>query len=1301
MWHFWIDVGGTFTDCLAVAPSGEETSTKILSSGLTKGIVESSSGPDRFIDASQIGAVDDFWRGAKINFLGDDGSTLFSSTVTGFHSSSGEFAIATVSSGQHLKTPSRYELSTELTAPILAIHMIQAVPIDQELADCRVDLGTTRGTNALLTRTGASTALITSAGMQDFLLIGDQARPKLFELNVRKLVPLFDSSIEIQERVLVDGTVESAPVREAVAKQLRDLKSEGTESIAICLMFGYLYPQHEQMVAEIAEEIGFQSVRASSDVAPLIKIIPRGETTVLDAYLNPVINRYLDEVQSKLSSASQLRFMTSAGGLVSRSRFSGKDTVLSGPAGGVVGAARIAAGVGLNQVIGFDMGGTSTDVSRFDGSFERSFETLKAGVRIVTPMMEVETVAAGGGSVCWFDGSKLQVGPHSAGSDPGPACYGRGGPLAITDINLYLGRIRRSMFPFQLDLKSVEQRLHDLCVQLAKAGHRYSAEELADGFLRIANHNMSAAIQTVSVAKGYDPQSYALVSFGGAGSQHCCAVADNLGMTKILDHPQGSILSAVGIRLADQTAHAVESTTGVLGKSTLESLEPLFSRLERQSIQSLVDDGNDKEQVLVARSLDLRYAGTETPLSISAAKNGDYLEQFCERHQQHFGYLQDRDIEVVAVRVDATVKGNRLAPIELPKMYTDLTSSASQLMWNDGKFSPVEMFDRLELQTGQRIIGPAIIADRYMTTIVDRGWEAKVLPAKTLLIEKTGGQREDSASAQLKSSAKKAQSATADPVQLEIFNNHFSSIARQMGVSLQKTSGSVNVKERLDFSCAIFTKDGNLVVNAPHIPVHLGAMSETVRAIIRLNSSVVSGDVFVTNDPYEGGSHLPDVTVVTPVFNPSGDELWFWVASRSHHAEIGGLAPGSMPANAKSLGEEGVLIQNFRLIEGCVDDGNVGKRVGEKQANTLSNIKENFEELRALLIDAPYPSRSPDENLADVRAQVAANRTGLNQLLELVAKHSIQTVHQYMTHIQDSAEEKIRSVLRQMNDGEFRFEDALDNGATIRVKLSKRGDELEIDFAGTDPVLPDNLNANSAIVSSAVMYVMRLLIDEDIPLNEGVMKPVTISLPHCFLNPKPSPDPMKSPAIVGGNVETSQRVVDVLLGALSLAAASQGTMNNWLMGNANFGYYETIGGGSGATPTGGGSDAVHTHMTNTRLTDPEILESRYPVVLREFSIRHGSGGTGIHPGGDGMIRDVEFREPVTVSLLTSRRAVQPYGLEGGSPGETGLNQLTRAVEDGKPAKIEMLASRCEFRAIQGDRLRLETPGGGGWGLASE
>ena len=1349
VWQFWIDVGGTFTDCLALSPSGTEQFTKVLSSGIVKGRCDRTvsemestdefsfaSNPDslttstagnsdflvgsigRFIDDSRRGTVDDFWTGAVLRSLDAAGAVIGQSIVQRFSAANGEFELEQEIGCEEGAVELRYELDAGLPAPVLAIHLLQGIPIGQTLNDCRVDLGTTRGTNALLTRTGARTALITSHGFRDFLRIGDQTRSSLFQLTIHQAEPLFETAIEIHERVLFDGTIELTPDAVVVTQQLQQLKQAGIESIAICLMFGYQFPQHEQLVARLAAEIGFTSIRCSSSVAPVIKIVPRGETTVLDAYLDPVIATYLNEVQNQLTPASRMRFMTSGGGLVSRGRFSGKDSVLSGPAGGVVGAARIAQQAGLEQIIGFDMGGTSTDVCRFDGEFSRSFETRKAGVRIMAPMLDVETVAAGGGSICWFDGTKLRVGPQSAGADPGPACYGRGGPLAMTDVNLFLGRLQPGRFPFQLDWLAVERRLAEVRVVLAQAGHVRSPVELAAGFLKIANHNMAAAVQSVSVAQGFDPRQYALVSFGGAGSQHCCDVADNLGMSKILDHAQSSILSAVGIRLADQSAHVVESLGEVLQDSIRAGGLPrqphrsarflsgpeteriqrrlqdeVFPRLESAARAALQAEGNDSQDVKITQALDLRYLGTEAALTIpgSTPALSDYVVEFFCQHQRQFGYLQDHPVEIVAARVDASVRGNRLSKLSAPVEFQRRVSGTQRAMFSRGRQLQAEVFDRTELVAGDWIIGPAVIADRYSTTIVDSSWEARVLAAGVLLLEKS-----HSAPADLALYSPETPSNTvSDPVQLEIFNNHFSSIAGQMGIALQKTSVSVNVKERLDFSCAIFTGTGDLVVNAPHIPVHLGAMSETVRSIIALNPVVLSGDVFVTNDPYAGGSHLPDVTVVTPVFDPSGMQLWFWVASRSHHAEIGGSAPGSMPASAKCLGEEGVLIQNFRLIEG--QPGNKpGANSDEARSPGEFASVERFAELKILLTQGRFPSRSPAENLADLRAQVAANQTGLIQLRHLVERYTFETVTSYMGHIQHAAEQKSRAALRRLPSGECFFADALDNGATIRVRLIKQDDTLTIDFAGTDPVLDDNLNANRAIVSAATMYVLRLLIAEDIPLNEGVIRPVTILLPECFLNPTPAADPFDSPAIVGGNVETSQRIVDCLLGAIKLAAASQGTMNNWLMGGPTFGYYETVGGGAGATQFGRGADAVHSHMTNTRLTDPEILESRYPVVLREFAIRHGSGGAGRFSGGQGMIREIEFRQPLTVSLLTSRRVSQPYGMAGGKPGAAGINQLTRCGR-----LPERLPSRCEIAVDVGDRLRMETPGGGGWGPVDE
>lgn len=1271
VWQFWIDVGGTFTDCLAQSPQGVSHVTKVLSSGLTKGSVGEWTHPREFCCERFIGCGEQFWRDATVTFLDSLGESVVSRKVLAFDETNGRFELDQEVGNSGVTA---FELDLGLHAPVMAIRRILRMGGAQPLPDCHVHLGTTRGTNALLTRTGARTALVTSRGFQDLLEIGDQARPRLFELAINKPQPLFETSLELDERTLADGTVERIPDEEKTRQRLIELADSGVESVAICFVHGYRFPDNEIRVGRIAKEVGFSDVRLSHEVSPLIKMVNRGETTVLDSYLNPVIANYFDEIQQQLPVDCQLRLMTSYGGLVPRSRFSGKDSVLSGPAGGVVGAARVAQAVGYERAIALDMGGTSTDVGRFDGQLELEYETEKAGVRIVSPMMAIETVAAGGGSICRFDGAKLVVGPESATSNPGPACYGKGGPLTVTDVNLFLGRIVKDQFPFELFPSAVEKRLDEICQQMTDSGFTIDPNQLAAGFLQIANNNMAAAIRVVSVAKGYDPRDYALVSFGGAGSQHCCAVADSLGMQRIIDHPQGSILSAVGIRLADQTATRVHSVLQPLSATSLADCDVLFEQMKDEVRRSLSMEVPTGTEIEFECSLDIRYVGTDSAETIVKSEQA-FADAFTRIHQQRYGYTQDRTLEIVAARLVGRVPGNRLPSASTstadgfrePEQRQLMSVPMHQVGANHFQSLPTPVFDRDTLVTGDRIAGPAMIASSLTSTILDPGWSARVLSEGQLLIERStplnlrettpvGSQSFD----------------VADPVELEIFNNHFSTIARQMGIALQKTSTSVNVKERLDFSCAVFSPDGNLVVNAPHIPVHLGAMSETVRAIIEDNPGLNRGDVFVTNDPYRGGSHLPDVTVVTPVFIDEVESPVFWVASRSHHAEIGGKSPGSMPADATSLAEEGVLVSNFKLIAGGV---------------------EQFDILRQLLIQGPYPTRMPDENLVDIAAQVAANRAGELDLLNLVADHGLTKVHAYMSHIQDAAETKARSAIRQLDDGQYRFQDSMDNGATLRVEITKSADELKLDFTGTDPVMDGNLNANSAIVSAAVMYVLRLLIAEDIPLNEGVMKPVSIVLPTCFLNPQAAEDPADSPAIVGGNVETSQRVVDVLLGALGLAAASCGTMNNWLMGDASFGYYETVGGGSGATRTAPGASAVHTHMTNTRLTDPEILETRYPVVLRSFSVRRGSGGAGEHAGGDGIHRELEFRSDLTVSLLTSRRTTQPFGLCGGGDGEPGRNLLRRSNSE---ESIE-LESQCELQVHRGDRLILLTPGGGAYG----
>ncbi|MCH2179365.1 MAG: hydantoinase B/oxoprolinase family protein [Mariniblastus sp.] len=1250
-WAFWVDVGGTFTDCLAESPDGNQRFIKVLSSATMKGVLAEPTGRDRFQDADHQNRRVGFWNGVGVRFLDASGELVGQSEITHFEEGEFTYDARNVPS---LAAGTRYELRPKISAPLLAMHCLMNLPLNAALPDCDLHLGTTRGTNALLTRSGARTALITTCGFKDLLVIGDQARPRLFELDIDKPEPLFEKVIEIDERVLADGTVERAPDRVAVKRQLQTLRESGIESVAICFMHSYRWPAHENQVAQIAADLGFESVRVSSEVAPSIKIVPRAETSVLDAYLNPVIVSYLEEIRSRLTHQSRLRLMTSAGGLVSPKRFSGKDSVLSGPAGGVVGAARIAGQLGYSRAIGFDMGGTSTDVSRYDGCFEHEYQSRKAGVRIVSPMLGVETVAAGGGSICWFDGKRMQVGPASAGADPGPACYGGGGPLTITDINLYLKRIAHFDFPLPLDFAAVQVRLEEIRGKVVGAGFKLTLQELAEGFLDIANNNMASAIRSISVSKGYDPSDYLLVSFGGAGSQHCCAVADKLNIHRILDHPQSSVLSAVGIQLADQTAFASESVLKPLRKINVLP----FGNLRELVIQKLVGDGNPRDSIVCKNQLDLRYRGTDPCLTIDQPEDGDFLACFELAHQRLYGYLRDESVEIVTARVEGVTLGERPAEVSpLPRRRALEPAPGSERVIPFSDISP-----------GDLIEGPVMIVDQFKTTLIDPGWCAVAQANGSLLLERT------EVAAPRTQPIVRASEMPVNPIQLEIFSSHFAAIAKQMGIVLQKTSTSVNVKERLDFSCAVFTRQGDLVVNAPHIPVHLGAMSETVRSIIRMNPEVKSGDVFLTNDPYAGGSHLPDVTTVTPVFEPSNKELVFWVASRSHHAEIGGKAPGSMPADATRLGEEGVLIQNFKLI----DAG-----------------QERFDILRQHLTRSPYPSRSPEENIGDITAQVAANRRGQTDLLDLVDRYSRVQVERYMRFMQEAAAVKVQTALAsQFTPGTYQFQDAMDSGAKIQVTIQWNAGRLAIDFEGTDPVCCDNLNANRAIVTAAVMYVMRCLIDEDIPLNEGVMSPVDLRLPVCFLNPRPAADPSQSPAVVGGNVETSQRIVDVLLGALGIAAASQGTMNNWLMGDDSFGYYETVCGGSGATGQADGADGVHTHMTNTRLTDPEVLESRYPAVLRDFSIRLNSGGNGRYRGGCGIRREIEFRQPLTLSLLTSRRNTRPFGLCGGSAGEPGVNQFSSTAGERRD-----LPSQCEVKVTKGDRLVLLTPGGGGFGDA--
>lgn len=1264
-WRFWLDVGGTFTDCLARTPSGQTLRRKVLSSAVVKGVCGAGSSDSCICDFARSGDPPRFWLGYALRILGPHGELLAERQITRFSPEHGELGFSPALQSAPLPGTA-YELASPEEAPILAIRQFLALPLSAPIPPCIVRLGTTRGTNALLTRRGARTALVTTRGFADVLQIGYQNRPRLFDLEIPPPVLLYEAVLEADERLAADGAV-LMPLDEM---RLRDgllrLKQAGIESLAVCLLHAWKDGVHERRIAEIARELGFAEISLSHETAPTMRIVPRGDTTTLDAYLNPVLRTYVARLRASLPG-SELRLMTSSGGLVSAAAFRGRDSILSGPAGGAVGFSRAAVAVGIERAIGFDMGGTSTDVSRFDGRFAYEYETEKAGVRIVAPMLAIETVAAGGGSICRFDGVKLVVGPESAGADPGPACYGRGGPLTITDCNLLLGRLIADQFPFPLNQAAALARLQETAALAEAAGAAPRPPlDYAAGFLRIAAAHMAAAIRTISLAKGYDVRSDALIPFGAAGPQLMCPVADALGMRRILVPTDAAVLSALGIGQADvvqSRATPLYQPLPTKAAGAAAAFSKVFAALEAEVRAALAEDGVMDEQITWERALDLRYQGTAASISIVAPGDGEYQAAFVREHERLFGYTQKRPVEAVTARV--TGRGGGAIP---PAGSLLEEPTAGQARGGTHQAQRGGVFERERLKAGDVIQGPALVVEPLTTTVLDPGWTAEVLAGGELLAKRSAEATQEAAPAGTTADV------ACDPIELELFNNEFTAIATQMGVTLRNTAASVNVKERLDFSCALFTAEGDLVVNAPHIPVHLGAMSETIRSLLADNPRMLPGDVFVTNDPFRGGSHLPDITVVTPVFS-SGDKLLFFTANRAHHAEIGGMAPGSMPPFSRTLAEEGVLIRNFRLFA-----------AGEAR----------WEALRELLGSGVHPSRAVEENLADLAAQVAANRQGARDLLALVKRRGWTTVRSYMEHIRAAAERQVRAALAKLPPGRRTFVEHLDDGTPLCVAIEIFGDQAVIDFAGTGGVVAGNLNANRAIVSAAVLYVLRLLVGAEIPLNQGVLAPVELRIPPSLLNPPAaSDDPARLPAVAGGNVETSQRVVDLLLGALELAAASQGTMNNLLFGDGSFGYYETICGGAGATEKAAGRNAVHTHMTNTRLTDPEVLEHRFPVRLWRFEIRRGSGGGGKHCGGDGVAREIEFLRPLTLSLVTQRRGpYPPYGLRGGEPGACGVNRLLR-----KDGGEETLPACVQLAVQPGDVLTIETPGGGGWGAA--
>ncbi|MEM7311664.1 MAG: hydantoinase B/oxoprolinase family protein [Planctomycetota bacterium] len=1252
-WQFAIDVGGTFTDCLAIAPDGTQHVHKLLSSGLTLGRIQHVQSTTAFGDSLRTADPSGFWVGYRFRLP----KLSFESTVVEFDAASGRLELDDPLPSS--ATPgTSYELFSDEHSPTIAIRYILQLGLTDLLPPLQLRMGTTRGTNALLTGQGAPTAFVTTRGFGDILKIRNQQRPRLFDLDIRRPPVIFQTTVEVDERIAADGSVLKSLELESARDSFQQLIDNGIRAVAICLLNAYGNPEHEQQLGELARSLSFDDVSVSSEVSPLIKIVPRGETTIANAYLNPILRGYVEEISDSLHNDSTFRMMTSSGGLVSANRFTGSESIFSGPAGGVVGLAQSARSAGFEQAIGFDMGGTSTDVSRFGGEFELVHSVEKNGLHLATPSLAIETVAAGGGSICDFDGVQLTVGPASAGAHPGPACYGRGGPLTITDMNLMLGRVASDQFPFPLDVEAVNAGLRRLCDTIAESGKVYTPLELAEGFVQIANANMVRAINAISTRKGYDPREHLLVSFGGAAPQHACALARQLQIRRVLNHPHGGILSAAGIAAAELSCHEAASVLRPLNESR-DDLHGIFETLESNATQKVADENIATGNVTCARTADLRYIGQDSHLTIPYYPPESLEHRFHSAHQQRYGFADpDRDIEVVAARVIATSQTQRLEEVATKPTPTQPTASGEQSVTFSGKTHRANVYERVLLAPGDTIIGPAVIAESISTTIVDPGWTASVLSDGQLLLEDAEGPSQAT-----------SRNEAYDPIQLEVFSNAFMGIAEQMGFTLQNTASSVNVKERLDFSCAIFTADGELVVNAPHVPVHLGAMGETVRQVIREHPDLVDGDVIITNDPFRGGSHLPDVTIITPVFD--GDERVFFTASRAHHAEIGGILPGSMPPFSKTLAEEGVLIRSQKIVA-----------AGESQ----------MEKLRELLASGVYPSRDIESNLADFAAQIAANQKGASGLIQMVAAHGKATVLAYMQHIQTTAEQKMRLALSRLPDGEMTFEDALDDGSTICVKITIDGDNAIIDFAGSDDVHPENLNANPAITRAAVIYVLRCLLGQDSPLNGGLLRPIDLRIPPGILNPPDHGDPAQNAAIVGGNVETSQRIVDVLLGAFGLAAASQGTMNNVLFGNQSFGYYETICGGAGATATAHGASAVHTHMTNTRLTDPEILEQRFPVRLKRFGIRDGSGGAGKNRGGDGIIREIEFLQPLDVSIVSQRRERAPYGIAGGAAGATGRNTLVLA--DGT---VRKLPGRIHFRANSGDVLRIETPGGGGYG----
>ena len=1131
-------------------------------------------------------------------------------------------------------------------------------------------MGTTVATNALLERRGEPTVLVVTEGFGDALRIGYQNRPRIFARHIELPEVLYSQVVEVPERVGAEGVVVT-PLDEAETQtRLEAAYRTGIRSAAIVLMHGYRFHDHENRVAALARQIGFSQVSTSHEVSPLMKFVGRGDTTVADAYLSPVLHRYLDQVTGELPGVPVL-CMQSNGGLTDARRFQGKDAILSGPAGGVVGMARSSVQAGFERVIGFDMGGTSTDVSHYAGEYEREIETLVAGVRVRSPMMRIHIVAAGGGSILHFDGARLRVGPDSAGANPGPASYRRGGPLTVTDANVMLGRLQPEHFPSvfgphadePLDPTVVAGAFTALAAEIeCRTGRSTSAEEVAAGFLEIAVANMTEAIKRISVQRGHDVTSYTLTVFGGAGGQHACAVADALGMTTIFVHRLAGVLSAYGMGLADRTVLREKAVELPLQEDSRAELEATAGELDAEVLGEMLDQGVDQTEVRLERRVRLRYEGTDSALEVRAGSIAGMAGAFETIHRRRFSFLlPDRRLIVEALSVEGIAASDPAAtePAWRGPGAGGLCPVEHVQAFFEGRRQATPLYRRDDLRPGDAVDGPSIVAEANATTVIEPGWRAMMSDQGDLVMERVVPRGD-----------RRAVGTEVDPVRLEVFNNLFMSIAEQMGLRLQNTAQSVNIKERLDFSCALFDGEANLIANAPHIPVHLGSMGESVRSVVSRNRGRMHpGDAYAINDPYRGGTHLPDVTVVTPVFDRDGQRILFHVGSRGHHADVGGITPGSMPPSSTHLEQEGVLLSNFKLVE----------RGHLREQECLSALREG-----------PYPCRNPEQNLGDLRAQIAANEKGREELLRMVDVFGLDVVQAYMRHVQDNAEESVRRVIGRLRDGTFEYR--MDNGATIRAHITVEGPtrSATVDFSGTSAVLPNNFNAPASLSIAAVLYVFRTLVDDDIPLNAGCLRPLRIVVPQGSMLSPAWPAP-----VAAGNVETSTCITDTLYGALGVLASSQGTMNNFTFGNATHQYYETIAGGSPAGEGFDGTDAVQTHMTNSRLTDPEILEFRFPVRLECYEIRRGSGGAGRWHGGNGGRRRIRFLEAMTASILANNRKVAPFGLAGGANGAPGRNWVERT--DGT---IEDLPHIASVEMFPGDVFVIETPGGGGFGLAS-